>query len=71
MPYSGSVAVTKDSNAVETAEFLQNPAYGRAAQEWEKVAALLRATAPIRIDIRRFKNGSSFALFDVNMKHVS
>jgi D-alanine-D-alanine ligase-like ATP-grasp enzyme len=70
-PYNGSVAVTANSRVVGTAEYSRDPAYERAARECEGVAALLKATAPIRIDIRRFKEGSDFALFDVNMKPVS
>ncbi|KAF2997707.1 hypothetical protein E8E13_006701 [Curvularia kusanoi] len=67
-PYNGTVAVTKNSRVVGQAEYEQDPAYERAARECERVAALLKATAPIRIDVRRFKEGSNFALFDVNMK---
>lgn len=70
-PYNGSIAVTSNSRVVQLAEYEQDPAYRQAAIECEKVAALLKATAPIRIDIRRFKEGSNFALFDVNMKPVS
>lgn len=41
-------------------------------RESERAAELLGVTAPIRIDVRRYKNSpeSSFALFDVNMKPV-
>jgi hypothetical protein len=39
--------------------------------EGVKVAALIGATAPIRIDVRRFHEASEFALFDINMKPVS
>jgi D-alanine-D-alanine ligase-like ATP-grasp enzyme len=70
-PYNGSVAVTANSRTVREAESSQDSAYHRASRECEEVAALLRATAPIRIDIRRFTEGSNFALFDVNMKPVS
>ncbi|KAJ4993129.1 glutathione synthetase ATP-binding domain-like protein [Stagonosporopsis vannaccii] len=67
-PYNGSVAVTSNSRVVQKAEYDKDLAYEQAARECEQVAALLKATAPIRIDIRRFKVGSKFALFDVNMK---
>lgn len=70
-PYNGSVAVTENPRVVGMTEFQQDPAYGRASKECERVAALLKATAPIRIDIRHFKKGSDFALFYVNMKPVS
>lgn len=69
-PYNGSVAVTANSRVVQKTEYIADPAYEQAARECEEVAALLKATAPIRIDIRRFKEGSKFALFDVNMKPV-
>ncbi|KAH7078031.1 hypothetical protein BKA63DRAFT_509538 [Paraphoma chrysanthemicola] len=67
-PYNGVVAVTENSRVVSEDRVSDDPAYGRAVEECERVAALLRVTAPIRIDIRRFSPGSSFALFDVNMK---
>lgn len=70
-PYNGTVAVTANSRVVGNSEYSQDPAYGKAARECEQVAALLKTTAPIRIDIRRFREGSEFALFDVNMKPVS
>ncbi|KAL0934935.1 phosphoribosylglycinamide synthetase [Colletotrichum truncatum] len=64
-PYNGAVAVTKNSRAVVDSD---DPAYGAVARECERVGKLLGTTAPIRIDVRRFKPGSNFALFDVNMK---
>ncbi|KAI8275546.1 D-alanine--D-alanine ligase [Colletotrichum sp. SAR11_57] len=64
-PYNGTVAVTANSKAVVGSE---DPAYEEVAKECEKVGKLLGTTAPIRIDVRRFKAGSTFALFDVNMK---
>ncbi|KAJ0373781.1 hypothetical protein COL26b_007978 [Colletotrichum chrysophilum] len=64
-PYNGTVAVTANSKAVVGSE---DPAYEEVAKECEKVGKLLGTTAPIRIDVRRFKAGSKFALFDVNMK---
>lgn len=41
-------------------------------RESERAAELLGVTAPIRIDVRRYRDSpdSSFALFDVNMKPV-
>ncbi|KAI8197943.1 D-alanine--D-alanine ligase [Colletotrichum sp. SAR 10_65] len=64
-PYNGTVAVTANSKAVVDSD---DPAYEEVAKECEKVGELLGTTAPIRIDVRRFKEGSKFALFDVNMK---
>ncbi|KAK1546677.1 hypothetical protein CPAR01_00644 [Colletotrichum paranaense] len=64
-PYNGTVAVTANSKVVVGSE---DPAYERVAKECEKVGELLGTTAPIRIDVRRFKTGSKFAIFDVNMK---
>lgn len=69
--YNRFVAVTAKSGAVSAAEHSQDLAYNRVPRECEQVAVLLKATASIRIDIRRFKGGSDFALFDVNMKPVS
>ncbi|WYZ33892.1 hypothetical protein EsH8_I_000168 [Colletotrichum jinshuiense] len=68
-PYNGVVAVTANSRAITKREE-EDPAYGRIARECERVARVLGVAAPIRIDVRRFKDspGSSFALFDVNMK---
>lgn len=70
-PYNGAVAVTSNSRVVSAEEYRQDPAYERVAKECEQMAGLLKATAPIRIDVRRFQKGSNFALFDVNMKPVS
>ncbi|KAL5334125.1 hypothetical protein BJX70DRAFT_31107 [Aspergillus crustosus] len=66
-PYNGVVAVTANSRAV-TSDELEDPAYGKIMRQCEQVARLIGATAPIRIDVRRFKEGSEFALFDINMK---
>ncbi|KAE8378673.1 hypothetical protein BDV26DRAFT_280944 [Aspergillus bertholletiae] len=66
-PYNGSVAVTANSRAV-TNEEMNDPAYGKIMEECQGVAKLIGATAPIRIDVRRFRQGSEFALFDINMK---
>jgi len=67
-PYNGVVAVTANSRVVSDAEFLKDPAYKRVVDECTVVASFLKTTAPTRIDVRRFSNGSGFALFDVNMK---
>ncbi|KAL0940002.1 glutathione synthetase ATP-binding domain-like protein [Colletotrichum truncatum] len=68
-PYNGVVAVTANSRVV-TREEERDPAYGQIARECERVAKVLGVTAPIRIDVRRFRDSSEsmFALFDVNMK---
>ncbi|PMD39851.1 hypothetical protein L207DRAFT_583697 [Hyaloscypha variabilis F] len=69
-PWNGVVAVTANSRFVSEEEYERDERYGEAARECEGVAKLLSGTAPIRIDIRRFKDGKGekFALFDVNMK---
>ena len=71
-PYNGVVAVTSNSRAISQNEYDKDAAYRDAARQCEEVAALLRVTAPIRIDIRRFDQQpeSKFALFDINMKPV-
>ncbi|RSM06308.1 hypothetical protein CEP52_005766 [Fusarium oligoseptatum] len=68
-PYNGVVAVTANSRAITAAEG-NEPAYQQVAAECERAARELGVTAPIRIDVRRFKDSpdSKFALFDVNMK---
>jgi carbamoylphosphate synthase large subunit len=68
-PYNGVVAVTANSRVV-TEDELKDLAYGKAMRQCEDVARLIGATAPIRVDVRRFKDGSKFALFDINMKPV-
>ncbi|KAE9381450.1 hypothetical protein N431DRAFT_359465 [Stipitochalara longipes BDJ] len=69
-PWNGVVAVTANSRVVSEEEYKKDARYGEVAKECEGVAKLLGGTAPIRIDIRRFKDGKGgrFALFDVNMK---
>ncbi|KAI4593043.1 hypothetical protein KJ359_010129 [Pestalotiopsis sp. 9143b] len=67
-PYNGSVAVTANSRVVPEKEARADPAFGAIANQCVDVARLLRCTAPIRIDVRRFRESSEFALFDVNMK---
>lgn len=69
-PYNGTVAVTANSR-VATEHEMNDPAYKIAMRQCEAVAELIGATAPIRVDVRRFKEGSEFALFDINMKPVS
>ncbi|KAL4922606.1 hypothetical protein BDW62DRAFT_256 [Aspergillus aurantiobrunneus] len=66
-PYNGVVAVTANSRVVAEDE-LKDPAYSKIMRQCEDVAKLIGATAPIRIDVRRFNAGSDFALFDINMK---
>lgn len=68
-PYNGVVAVTVNSRVVGPDE-MADESYSEAMQECERVAALIKATAPIRVDIRRFAEGSRFALFDINLKPV-
>lgn len=72
-PYNGIVAVTANSRVVTPEEYASDPAYAAIAKECEQVAKLLRLTAIMRIDVRRFTDDpkSKFALFDVNMKPVS
>jgi D-alanine-D-alanine ligase-like ATP-grasp enzyme len=68
-PYNGVVAVTANSRVVTEHE-MKDSAYGKAMKQCEEVARLIGATAPIRVDVRRFEEGSEFALFDINMKPV-
>ncbi|KAH8193550.1 hypothetical protein TruAng_012285 [Truncatella angustata] len=69
-PYNGDVAVTANSRVVSEEQAAKDTAYGSIAEQCVQVARLLRCTAPIRIDVRRFKEQGDFALFDVNMKPV-
>ncbi|PYH49578.1 glutathione synthetase ATP-binding domain-like protein [Aspergillus saccharolyticus JOP 1030-1] len=66
-PYCGAVAVTANSRVV-TADEMQDASYGSVMRQCEQVASLIGATAPVRIDTRRFREGSEFAIFDINMK---
>ncbi|KAH8432024.1 uncharacterized protein LDX57_009672 [Aspergillus melleus] len=66
-PYNGVVAVTANSR-VASEEEMKDPAFGDIMDQCAKIAELIGATAPIRVDIRRFSKDSSFALFDINMK---
>jgi hypothetical protein len=72
-PWNGIVPVSANSLVVEEDEYKGDSSYGKVARECEGVARLLKVVAPIRIDIRRFRDGDRerFALFDVNMKPVS
>lgn len=70
-PYNGTVAVTANSAVVELDE--RNPEhepYRAIMKECEQVAQVVQTTAPIRIDVRRFREEGPFALFDINMKPV-
>ena len=69
-PYNGIVAVTSNSRVPPLEELDQNPHYDEISRECERIANLLRVTAPIRVDVRCFTpgKGSKFAVFDVNMK---
>jgi len=55
-PYNGIVAVTANLTVVSQEELERGGNYAEAARECEQVARLLKVAAPIRIDIRRFKN---------------
>ncbi|KAJ5156309.1 hypothetical protein N7492_009112 [Penicillium capsulatum] len=66
-PYNGVVAVTANSRVV-TDDEMKDRAYSKIMEESVNVARLIGATAPIRIDVRKFEKGSDFALFDINMK---
>jgi hypothetical protein len=68
-PYNGVVAVTANSRTVSEDE-MEDPAYNKVMRQCEGVARLIGASAPIRVDVRRFREGSEFALFDINMKPV-
>ncbi|KAI0398699.1 glutathione synthetase ATP-binding domain-like protein [Xylaria palmicola] len=69
-PYNGTVAVAANSRLVTAAEAADDPEYAHIQGQCEKVAELLKITAPIRIDVRRFTSDprSPFVLFDVNFK---
>lgn len=72
-PYNGITAVTENSRAISPEEAAHDPSFAEIQRQCETVARLLSVTAPIRIDVRRFKPEakSDFALFDINMKPVS
>ncbi|KAI9686727.1 MAG: hypothetical protein M1822_002786 [Bathelium mastoideum] len=69
-PYNGVVAVTTNSQVISQQDMQNDSRYEEASRQCEEVAKLMQATAPVRIDIRRFNQdpGASFALFDINMK---
>lgn len=71
-PYNGVVAVTANSRLPSQDELSRDVNYARISEECERIARLLQVTAPIRVDVRRFKdsNDSAFAAFDINMKPV-
>lgn len=71
-PYNGTVAVALNSRVVTAEASATDSTYAEVARQCEGVAKLLRATAPIRIDVRRRDCSalSPFVLFDVNMKPV-
>jgi len=71
-PYNGTVAVLQNSRCLSEEEHTSDPHYGEVQRQCVEVAKLLRCTAPIRVDARRFQEDASspFALFDVNMKPV-
>lgn len=61
-PYSGKVAVSENSKAVENIE-----EYADIIRNCEKAYEILGLKAPIRIDCRKNKDGK-YLMFDVNMK---
>ncbi|KIW03611.1 uncharacterized protein PV09_05364 [Verruconis gallopava] len=67
-PYNGVVAVTRNSRVVpeDSAAYRDDASYAAVQRECERVAELLHATAPIRIDVRRAEHdpSSPFMLFD-------
>lgn len=69
-PYSGAVAVTRNSRTLSEDEMNADPTCAEICEQCEQVAELLKVTAPIRIDVRREseKPGAKFAMFDINMK---
>ena len=72
-PYNGVVAVTANSRVLSDEELKQTPAYEEVSKHCERVAEKLKATAPIRVDVRRYNDhdpDAKFAIFDVNMKPV-
>lgn len=70
-PYNGVVAVTQNSKVLTDGEREGDESYGEVVRECVESARLLCIRAPIRVDVRRFREGEKFALFDVNMKPVS
>ncbi|GES62248.1 glutathione synthetase ATP-binding domain-like protein [Aspergillus terreus] len=66
-PYNGVVAVTANSRTVSPVE-MGDASFTELLRQCARVAEVIGATAPIRVDARRFEPGSRFALFDINMK---
>lgn len=71
-PYNGTVAVALNSRAATPQMYATSNTYAEVARQCEGVARLLKATAPVRIDVRRRDSSplSPFVIFDVNMKPV-
>lgn len=65
-PYSGKVAVTKNSKVLNGKELL-NDNIQIVMKQCAQVGTLINSKAPIRIDCRANENGSFF-LFDINLK---
>ena len=70
MPDSGGTAVSLNSRALSLKEIENDTSYRDAMRQCEVIGELLKATAPIRVDVRRGVNGR-FRVFDVNLKPVS
>ena len=64
---NGAIAITANSRPVTPHKIEKDKQYQHAAKQCVEVAKLIRPTASIRIDIRRFTPDSEFALFDINM----
>ena len=67
MVYSGTTPVSVNSRAKTLQEIADNHAYRDTMRQCEAVAGILRATACVRIDVRR-GIGGRFRVFDVNLK---
>ncbi|GAD96785.1 hypothetical protein ANI_1_1518124 [Paecilomyces variotii No. 5] len=59
-PYNGVVAVTQNSRVVTEEEMQKDRSYRKVMKECERVAEVIKATAPIRIDVIWF-----LPLFDI------
>lgn len=72
-PYNGVVAITRNSRVISQSEADADATFADLYMQCLAAAKLLKCTAPIRIDARRYSDDSAskFALFDVNMKPVS
>lgn len=72
IPYTGKVAAVLNSRALTLSELAEDPEYKIAMDQCEAVGRLIKTTAPIRIDVRRFDQiqNTKFALFDINLKPV-